>query len=664
MNKREIDMLQAITQAKRFDKSYTIHDLMERFGVSERTIRYDLEAISTFLLDEELEELSINHEGLIIQPNAQEKIEQVLRHQDFYTLHLSREQRAQIILTWLVSNQDIMTLQTLADRLMVSRSTIVKDIQVSRQYALEAELEIVSYPKGIQVEGKESAKRWWLIRQADEIVSQEHFNHLIAQAELANEMFLTDESFQALVNYFSILLMRVQSGNQIEVDYVLEHPGLEATANRLFDQLENQYGLKRALPEVYFLADLLYNLNYLKRNDTDDKLMVNQVITKRFIDTLSLSLGMSLQQDFQLYQNLVTHLQSLFRESRITADVDTLFLKELVSQQKAVSEVVNRHVGMIEEAIGRPLQEDEKVYLVLHVAAAIQRNKNRHQSFSAVMVCNAGIATAQLLLSNLKKYFRFEVADVIPKHALESYDLSAVDIILTTVPLEKCEQETILVHPQLTDEDYLVIGKKLESIEKKNTEHQSFVKLQNVIAKAIDQAQLDKDDIYQHVIREVRDFYFPEKKNNTATLAQLLQHHIQLDIEAHSWQEAIQKSAQKLLDEQVISEVYVEKMIETVEVNGSYIVLAPGFALPHEAPQLGSTQLAMNLIRLKEPVYFPGNQQVDLICTLATIDKNAHLRAMFHLMNMLSNPSFLQGLRQAKTEAEMYRLIYHSELML
>ena len=81
-------------------------------------------------------------------------------------------------------------------------------------------------------------------------------------------------------------------------------------------------------------------------------------------------------------------------------------------------------------------------------------------------------------------------------------------------------------------------------------------------------------------------------------LSQLLPaSHIQLDIECENWQQAVRKSARKLLELGYIEESYIDAMIHNIEENGPYIVLTKGFALPHEGIDKGVRITGLNLIR-------------------------------------------------------------------
>ena len=136
---------------------------------------------------------------------------------------------------------------------------------------------------------------------------------------------------------------------------------------------------------------------------------------------------------------------------------------------------------------------------------------------------------------------------------------------------------------------------------------------------------------------------------------------IQLNIECRDWKDAIRKSAEPLLFKGYIEERYVDAMIENVLENGSYIVISKGFALPHEGFELGSKKVGMNMIRLKEPVVIEDEdgdrEEVRFFCCLSTVDHKKHIKAFFHLVNMLTNQRFKEELWNAESPRETAAII-------
>lgn len=686
MNKRAREIIFWIMDKKDYNESCSILDLTKKFKVSERTIRYDLDDITSFLIEHKQPPLMVKEHGVITMSQDTAGVRDLLGKNDFYSFKLSREERMDMIKYLIINAKNCITLQQIADILFVSRSTIIHDVDEVRAQSADHELEIVSLRKGLCACGRESNKRILLLSllrkpfilqyrrnedrahmftEEDEVMLRK----IIKEVELANTRFLTDGSFEDLRRYLMIMMERSHYQFFIEIDYVSQHSSMVKMASDILDKIADCYGVEHRLQEEYLLADILYNLHYLKRNDVDEKTMQIQVVSKQFIDAITSDLNIELRNDFQFYQNLTNHLQSTFKDIDMGETSDQELLTEIMRKNPDVVAAIRRNIAPLEHYVQRTIQEEEIAYITIHVCAAIERNKNQAQQFTILLICNSGVGTSQLLLTRLKKFFQFYVADVLPAHALANYDVTGIDLIISTVPIQENRCESIILHPFLSDEDCILLGEKLEHL-KATMNHTnsspSFQRLQTLIANSIQNSPLDKDEIYQHIIRDLQAHYFPIAPSEKATLKELLMHHIQIDVECKDWREAVSCSAQPLLQEGYISERYVTQMIRNIENMGPYIVLAPGFALPHEAPDMGGHKLGMNLIRLKHPVVFnsPEFDPVEFVCCLATIDKDAHLKAMFHLMNLLSKPDFRENIHQARTAEEIYQIIYEYESIL
>lgn len=91
------------------------------------------------------------------------------------------------------------------------------------------------------------------------------------------------------------------------------------------------------------------------------------------------------------------------------------------------------------------------------------------------------------------------------------------------------------------------------------------------------------------------------------TLSDLLPiSNINVKEEASSWEKAIQKAGQCLVDNNSVTLEYVNEMIKNVKINGSYMVINDKIALPHARTENLVMKTGMSLLELKEPVVFPG----------------------------------------------------------
>lgn len=123
------------------------------------------------------------------------------------------------------------------------------------------------------------------------------------------------------------------------------------------------------------------------------------------------------------------------------------------------------------------------------------------------------------------------------------------------------------------------------------------------------------------------------------------------------WVHAVRSVGDLLVDLGVAGPQYVEACVESVHVNGPYIVLAPGLALAHARPEQGATGLGVGLVRLAEPVEFghPSNDPVDLVFAFATPDANGHLAMLRSLAGALG-AGLATSLREASPD-ELTRIL-------
>ncbi|OJG68953.1 hypothetical protein RV09_GL000352 [Enterococcus moraviensis] len=134
---------------------------------------------------------------------------------------------------------------------------------------------------------------------------------------------------------------------------------------------------------------------------------------------------------------------------------------------------------------------------------------------------------------------------------------------------------------------------------------------------------------------------------------------IQLGIEVGDWEEAIRKSAAPLLSGGKITAEYIEKIIETTQTLGPYIVVTKHVALPHARPIDGVEKLGMSISVLKEPIVFGSkeNDPVKYIFCLAATENNRHLNAMAELVNLLDDPQFFFLLDTSQDPNEIYHYL-------
>lgn len=685
MNKRTVSIIQELGNVK---KEMTIKGLAESFGVSQRTIRNDLNTINDALKENGLQEVILKRGGIIIRKDDFPKVLNFVMQDDFYQYKLSKEERKQIAAVLLVSSSEYITLSAIADSLFVSRATIISDLDAIKKLIRENDLEVISHPnKGLRVEGKESAKRLFIMnisgRQKDGVAESMVEQHISVQAgnriviqkilgeqEHIHKSFFTDNSFEQILLYLGIMVNRNLQGEFIEPQGH-QNDGKYRMAQDILRYVSQYCHINTTEDEVSFLSGMLSKARYLKEKNANNDVIKIQLITRQFIEAVSEELGIKLNDDYDFFESLSNHLQSVFSDTAPMYQ-DNPIITEVLEDNPRVLEAVKKKIDIILRHMTRDMTEIEAGYIAVHICAALERKKNREIAFHVIVACHAGIGTSHLLLEKLKKHFNFQIVDIVSSHEASRLQKGAADFVISTIPLKGCALDYVVVSPLLSDEDYLRVGTKIDTL-RNSRSLPSRVEEKEVSAKGLierlrpivyEEVPEQAHALMKRIRREIRAYMNQSVEADAEIFSPYLHHllpasHIQLDVECTDWKDAIRKSAQKLLDSGYIEKRYIDAMIHNVEINGPYIVLSPGFAMPHEGLEEGSIKVGMNLIRLKTPLPF-GEEEfdpVEFVCCLSAVDHKTHLKAFFNLINMLQKGEIKEQLHTCETPEEAALII-------
>ncbi|WP_281672148.1 BglG family transcription antiterminator [Pseudoramibacter alactolyticus] len=689
MNKRIQKMIYALVKS---DKN-TLASFAQKYEVSERTIRNDIKAIDALLEENNLSSIKLDRGGVIRTAKDFKKILTTLSPQDYYTYKLSKDERIHITAAMMINATGFITLQTIADHLFVSRRTVIDDLGETKALIRKNDLNVTSHPnKGLLVEGVESVKRKCLYKLSNfEMSDIPSMNETSPMIDIAageaiiirkilnvqckiHQLYLSDHSFTYIKKYLGIMIARDLHGQYIESQMHVERVH-ETFAKDILRDISQYFGVQMIMDEVYFLSDLLANCRFVHKVEFDLEDVRIQIIAREFIHKISETLSVSLENDYIFFENLSNHLQSMYASdsSQFKSNVD---IDKFVATHPEVERAVNHHLNIFKQYNSRELTQTEITYIIIHVCAALERKKNHEIAFHVILICHAGIGTSQLLLEKLKRHFNFQIIDTLSAHEAEDMTDIDADFIISTVPLSG-DIDYVQVSPVFTDEDYLNIGSEIEHLRHKR-HLPAAKKIPSLTVSGVmgeisgiiyDELPLDKaDHLIRSIRRKLRNYFeqmeHPDEKVLAPYLHQLLtKEHIQLEVEADDWRDAIHKSAEPLVQDGYIDARYINAMIKNVETNGPYIVMGKGFAVPHERIESGSIRVGMNLIRLKHPIAF-GLEELDpvtFVCTMSAIDHKTHLRAFFNLVNMFNNEDFYRKLTGAQTSAEAGKIIENFE---
>ena len=150
MNQRSTKIVQLLSREK---DEITVAGFAEYFDVSQKTIRNDLKEINHILNTNKRQLLDIGSGGgtISIPKDFRESLS-LLLEENFNNYRLSKEERKKVAAALIVNSADYITLASIADRLQVSRATVINDLKDIKLFIKEKGLTVVSHAHLLQIQ--------------------------------------------------------------------------------------------------------------------------------------------------------------------------------------------------------------------------------------------------------------------------------------------------------------------------------------------------------------------------------------------------------------------------------------------------------------------------------------------------------------------------------
>lgn len=697
MNARIINIMKKLES----EDQCSLSTLAKDFSVTERTIRSDLKKINDFLNQYNLSNVELDRAGIIEVNNDFLQYKKHLDPQDYYHYRLSKNERVLIASIFLLNCIDYTTISHIADHLLVSRATIINDLPDIKKFCDSFDLKVESHPnKGLRIKGNEKDIRKCLVDLFTINSSQmsayfytglnkkSTFNHefsniiidILNEVQQEHHIAFREDSLNTLHYYLNIMVERNLNNKYITEN--IESNKQDSTylyAYTIIRYVSKYCGVLVKENEILFLSnEIKENIEYISTAKDTQQAIAIQVKTKQLIQNVSEEINIDLTRDYQFYEQLSNHLIAIFNSS-FEEDFNNPLLQDINKNEQEIIQIIRQNLGGIESYFGRALNTTEILYIAIHFLTAIQRYKSLSKDIDVILVCNVGIGTSQFLKTKLNSIFNINVIQTLPSYEVDKISSNRANLIISTVPIYNSPIETIQVSTNLSANDYALIGDTLNKLQSEKMQvnfnkHDSDFNIMKIM-RTIDpilkeETPLLADSLSYKIghslLQSFNENTVPEKREAPYLFELLSPDFIQLDIECDNWKNAIRASAAPLLLSNYISNEYIESIISATEKLGPYYIISPGVAIPHASIEDGSFKTGMSLIRLKNPVSFDVQTEnlteeqkvpISYVITMSTRNEKEHLKAFFHLLNLLHNTDFKDKMDVANSPENLNNLI-------
>lgn len=676
MRKRSTEILEKLILSN--SKSMEVKKIITTYRISLKTLRTDVNEINDFLLEAKMSPTKLNEkEKLILLEKDIMKIQDRLNHMDTYSYKMSREERQIYIIAELLMSQDYITMQNLAKKLNVSRNTILNDFETVKDYCLAFNVNVLmKSSKGIKIECDQKDRNNLLMQifhdLEDDYMEKSFFHQLIQRKlgmkiplEMIKEdlreymeqqhMLVSDRVFSYVSIYLFVILNRKINKKRRTVEKLTGDTASDNLLNWFADKYEVRINKNDVKDFGRYMKQHDFNISSEQKEINDVELYG---IIVYFLQMVGEDIECSLQSDMVLIESLLEHIRTL--KNWEDYDFEMPLSDELPIPKEILEKTIEKNSIILERYLGYPLTKEMKESIMIHICAAFVRNLEYLNLLEVLIVCPGSMATGKYLEAQVKNYFDFRVAAVIPSRDVEEFLKSnKIDFVISTVNVRSESVPCVKVQAQLTMNDinaiqniaFLLGRKENKSENESRYVEQNFLDVMKTFLEKLDASKRDEffDEVYSLMETKIQS-------TGKSILAQMLDpSKIMIKQEKITWEQGILQAADILEKKGCVGSDYGKKAVENVKEYGDYIIISKGIALAHAGKKEAHVYKdGLSLVMCPEGIEFTEGNIVYLVFCFAVAEEKDYLKLFQEIIALGKTQKKMKDILQQKNVVSLY----------
>lgn len=485
LSKREIKILLLLLE---LEDSITTKELAESFCVSVRTIKYDLENVRDWFKEQNVILQTRRNKGIWLEIPDSERLtlKNAIIEVERFETYPDQELRVNQLIFRLLLAPEYLTSQELADKLQVSRNTIISDLdrveELIQTYGLSLKRQS---RQGFSIEGEESKTRLlmeyitqkeiteydiyqimsYFVRSGQQKKMQEvHVGvntifQKIYRVALKEMTSLLDPSLFDQFNYAEILSITLRvaiAASRMQLHHTVGGYKMLTNQKILQQKQELPFLLMKKVFDYYalpLLADeyfYIYSDVFVANNQKD---IVG--LTEELIKDVSEEIDFPFYRDRQLFTNLFAHLSLRLTKKHLFINEYNPFVDDIKAKYPQLFTAIE--VASQSDIVGSALLINDSfiAYIALHFLVAYEKNLHEVNVIRIVYVCSTGLGVTSLIEQKiLEEVSNVEIAGFASVlNAVDVIEEKNPDLVLSIFPIEIVNRPFIKVNPLPTEAD-------------------------------------------------------------------------------------------------------------------------------------------------------------------------------------------------------------------
>ena len=658
LNNREIKMLDIFSSGE----EVSIKKLKEKFDISERMVRYDIEKINFVLSIFNIKPIYRNKSGIfkLDSDNKINKIKDIVKEAEPVTI----EKRRNLIKFLLITTVKKLNISNLMEKFDTSRITINSDLNSIKKEFEKKGIKL-STKKGIMLEGKISNLIKYRVEKISECLNylkniknktiygmktEEIFKENLGIKEVRTlsdflkkvlsklNFSATDENYKTLLSY--IILLQSENFHEEINNFICVDGGIIKEWDE-YDTIKKEvknYGLNEIFKEqdIFIITDLVVKISsYNKDSQFYENWIDLDILVKNLIENINSRLNVDISKDKLLFEYLRQHLNPFFYRVKNEYTLNDKFIQDLEFTKNNLFYLIKESLNILTNILKKDIPDKEIFLLTLHFQASIERVTNNNMKVKRIIIISTlGYGISQILVDNISSLFNVEIVAVTPYFKLKETLLNNknIDYIITTMDIEDKNSYDIpilKVNPIFTAED----RKKMLDVgfvsNNKKVLISELIQIIEEEAKICNKEKLIKKLENKMKGRVINDVAEEEEGKDIITDESII-----FNYDGKNIEEAVKYTCNLLEKKGYISSSYTKSILDILRNHTSYMIIHNGIILPHSKNKNNVFKTSGILLELKNEFELNGNA-IKYIFTFAIKDKEKELNRVSKIINKI-----------------------------
>lgn len=647
LNGREIDILELFQEKREIELKF----LIDKFKISERMLRYDIEKINFILKMFGINPIFKSKKGTFCLENNEKIVG--IKNMLAEVEALTPKNREDIMKFMISLNPNKYNITFLTKFFNISRGTITNDLKNIKENLKFKKLTL-NFDRGLKVEGEisetlkytvnqmiknlghlsnnnsYSLKIFQIIDENIKINDIDIFNGILIEILNESELSLSDKNYKILLAYLYLLQVN-NFKEKIEKIIILDENIIEGKKEyKIVDKIIKKYGINIFdKDEKIIITDLILKMSSYDENASYYNNWIDlDILVVNLIEDINKGLEIDITKDKLLFEYLKQHLKPLLYRLKNNYILNERLIEELNFNKNNLFYTIKSSLKIISSILQREIPDEEIYLLMLHFQVAIEREKLNNPKVKKIIVVNTlGNGISQAVVNSINSMFNVEILEIVPyfriKEILKLY--KNIDFIITTTDLKIDVKTPILkINPVFTYEDRKKLEENGFSLNNKKI-------LMSELLNVIGNESKRKEEIIKKLMEKFGDKLINDYDKEQKGVI-LKEENIFFGLKISKIEEGINFCCKVLEKEGSIDRSYGENIIEILKKYPTYLISHNGIIFPHTKNENNVFSTSSVLVELDKEIYFNENN-IKYIFTFAIKDKEKDLNKVTKIIN-------------------------------